>query len=78
MSKVSLEPTSFTDLVEAIQEPLNVYLWPDGTWVFLEDYSEADYAHKSDDYQIVNINDPDQFAKLNHTTQDEILCEMVE
>jgi len=27
-----------------------VYVWPDGDWVSAEDYSELEYAHKSDDY----------------------------
>ena len=30
-----------------------VYEWPDGTWVHEDDFSEEEWAWKSDDYALV-------------------------
>lgn len=27
-----------------------IYYWPDGTWCHQEEYSEAAYSHKGDDF----------------------------
>lgn len=33
----------------------DVLVWPDGTWVWEDDYSSADYSHKSDDYLRIRL-----------------------
>jgi hypothetical protein len=34
-----------------------IYYWADGTWVDKEEYSEAGYAYKSDDFGTVELAD---------------------
>ena len=29
---------------------LEIYVWPDGTWMFKEDYCENEYRFKGDDF----------------------------
>lgn len=40
-----------TEQLSLFSEPLYV-LWPDGTFCILEEYDEAEWSHKSDDYEI--------------------------
>lgn len=58
------------------QEPLMVRIWPDDEWVLVEDFNEADYANKSDDYQDVDINDIPAFLKLSANLRQDLLTEI--
>ena len=33
----------------------NIFVWPDGVWVYEDEYEEIEW-HKSDDFQIVTID----------------------
>ncbi len=40
-----------------------IYVWADGTWCDPEDTDASDYAHMSDDYDVINVGyneDPEQ------------------
>lgn len=40
-----------TEQLSLFPEPLYV-IWPDGSYCILEEYDEAEWSHKSDDYEI--------------------------
>jgi hypothetical protein len=44
---------------------LMVRIWPDDTWVLVEDFREGEWAWKSDDYHDVDIYDHEAFSKLD-------------
>ena len=47
-----------------------VYAWPDGTWVDSEEYSEAEYSWKSDDFSIISLPaDSDENDVTRHVDQ---------
>lgn len=37
---------------------MDILLWPDGTWVYREDYSWAEWSWLGDDYEIVTRYSP--------------------
>ena len=37
-----------------------IFYWADGTWVDADEYNEAEYSYKSDDFGIIRI--PDEMA----------------
>lgn len=42
---------------------VDIYLWPDGTWVLVEEFSPADYSHMSDDFELKTLTQ-DEYEEL--------------
>ncbi len=46
---------------------LEIYVWPDGDWMFKEDYCENEYRYKSDDFLsmfVEEASDDDEIDRL--------------
>ncbi len=37
--------------------PDDIVVWPDGFWATVEDIRRGDFSHRSDDYEIVRLED---------------------
>lgn len=49
--------------------PNDLFMWPDGTWVYREDYNEAEYRFMGDDFETVATSDP-RYEALTVATND--------
>ncbi len=42
----------------------DIVIWPDGSWTTVEDIQRGEFSHKSDDYEIVRLEDHDRLRAL--------------
>jgi len=53
----------------AMKYDLDDYVvWPNGTWATIDDLEHGGYAHMSDDYEIVALDDIERLAELGIET----------
>ncbi|RWK43776.1 hypothetical protein [Mesorhizobium sp.] len=43
----------------------DIVVWPDGTWAYLGEVWAGDFSWKSDDYEIVRLEDVERLEALN-------------
>ena len=48
--------TGLTPKGPAEEQEIRVIVWPDGTWTWADDFDEAEWSWKSDDYALVPYN----------------------
>ena len=36
-------------------DTVDIIVWADNTWEYLEDFDQSDYSHMSDDYTIIHV-----------------------
>ncbi|RWK66814.1 hypothetical protein [Mesorhizobium sp.] len=56
--------TTRTDTASSAYHPDDIAVWPDGTWISVGELSEGGYGHKSDDYEIVPLEDVERLREL--------------
>ncbi|SNS94041.1 hypothetical protein [Sphingopyxis indica] len=47
----------------------DIVVWPDGGWATLEEVRLGEFAHRSDDYEIVRLEDGDRLRALGLAEQ---------
>lgn len=56
--------TTRADTSPSAYHPDDIAVWPDGTWTFVGELAEGGYGHKSDDYEIVPLEDVERLRQL--------------